>query len=137
MTIFLSALLAVGLIVVTPGRALPQSSGERHSGTVVSVDAAKRSLVLRELVEDGRPRQLDVRVAEGAAVVYSERIPDEKVTSLESPFSDRRVDLGEVRPGDFIVIEGAARGNAATASIVVVTLRPASASAMPGPSSRP
>jgi hypothetical protein len=93
--------------------------------------------VLQELIEDGRPRRLDVRVPEGAAVVYSERIPDEKVTSLDSPFSDRRVDLGEVRPGDFVVVEGAARGNAATASIVVVTLRPGSASAMPGTSSRP
>lgn len=136
MTIFLSALLVLGLIVATPGRALP-GDGERHSGTVVSVDVAARSLVLQELVEDGRLRQLDVRVPEGAAVVYSERIPDEKVTSLEAPFADRRVDLGEVRPGDFVVVEGAARGHAATASIVVVTLRPGSASAMPGKPSRP
>jgi hypothetical protein len=29
-----------------------------------------------------------------------------------------------VRPGDFVVVEGAARGGAATASTVVVTLRP-------------
>ena len=130
MTIFLSALLVVGLIVTTPGLALP-GDGERHSGTVVSVNVAARSLVLQELVEEGRPRQLDVRVPDGAAIVFSERIPDENVTNLGSPFTERRVDLGEVRPGDFIVVEGAARGNAATASLVVVTLRAGSAAVTP------
>jgi len=70
-------------------------------------------------------------VPAGAAIVYSERIPDEQVTRLDAPFADRRVDLGEVRPGDFVVVEGAARGGSATASIVVVTLRAGSAAANP------
>ena len=130
MTILLSALLVVGLIVANPGSAV-SGGGERHSGTVVSVDPAARTLMLHELVEEGRPRRLDVRVPAGAAVVYSERIPDEQVTRLDAPFADRRIDLGEVRPGDFIVVEGAARGGSATASAVVVTLRPGSAPATP------
>ncbi len=130
MTTLLRALLVVGVIVATPGLAV-SGGDERHSGTVVSVDPAARTLVLQELIENGRPRRLEVRVPESAAIVYSERIPDEQVTRLEAPFADRRVDLGEVRPGDFIVVEGAARGGSATASIVVVTLRAGSTAANP------
>jgi len=122
--------MVVGVFVATPGLAV-SGSDERHSGTVVSVDPAARTLVLQELIENGRPRRLEVRVPAGAAIVYSERIPDEQVTRLDAPFADRRVDLGEVRPGDFVVVEGAARGGSATASIVVVTLRAGSATANP------
>ena len=138
MTILLSALLVLGWIVASPN---PVAGGERHSGTVVSVDPGARSFVLQELIEDGRPRRLDVRVPEGVAIVYSERIPDEKVTSLDALFDDRRIDLREVRPGDFVVIEGAARGKSATASGVVVTLRAGTVAgtppASPGGPSRP
>ena len=130
MTILLSAMLVVGLIVATPGPAA-SGGGERHSGTVVSVDQAARTLVLQELIEDGRPRRLEVRVPAGTSIVYSERIPDEQVTRLDSPFNDRRVDLADVRPGDFVVVEGAARGGSATASLVVVTLRAGAAAASP------
>jgi len=130
MTTLQRALLVVGVIVATPGLAV-SGGDERHSGTVVSVDPAARTLVLQELIENGRPRRLEVRVPAGAAIVYSERIPDEQVTRLEAPFADRRVDLGEVRPGDFIVVEGAARGGSATASVVMVTLRAGSAAANP------
>ena len=130
MTTLLRALLVVGVIAVTPGLAV-SGGDERHSGTVVSVDPGARTLVLQELIENGRLRRLEVRVPPSAAIVYSERVPDEQVTRLDSPFSDRRVDLGEVRPGDFIVVAGAARGGSATASIVVVTLRAGSAAANP------
>ena len=130
MNTLLRALMVVGVFVATPGLAV-SGSDERHSGTVVSVDSGARMLVLQELIENGRPRRLEVRVPAGAAIVYSERVPDEQVTRLDAPFSDRRVDLGEVRPGDFVVVEGAARGGSATASIVVVTLRAGSAEANP------
>ena len=130
MNTLLRALIVVGVFVATPGLAV-SGADERHSGTVVSVDPAARTLVLQELIENGRPRRLEVRVPAGAAIVYSERIPDEQVTRLDAPFADRRVDLGEVRPGDFVVVEGAARGGSATASIVVVTLRAGSAAANP------
>jgi hypothetical protein len=134
MNALLRALIVVGVFVATPGLAV-SGSDERHSGTVVSVDPAARTLVLQELIENGRPRRLEVRVPAGAAIVYSERIPDEQVTRLDAPFADRRVDLGEVRPGDFVVVEGAARGGSATASIVVVTLRTGSAAANPAAAS--
>ena len=118
----LTALLFAGLMLVDASLVAAQGS-ERHSGTVVSVDPAARRLVLQELVEAGRPRRLDVRVSEGAAVVLSERIPDEQVARLDAAFAERSIDLAEVRPGDFIVVEGAARGDAATARTVLVTLR--------------
>jgi hypothetical protein len=82
-----------------------------------------------------------VRVPDGAAVVLSERIPDEQVTRLDAAFDERSIDLAEVRPGDFVVVEGAVRGGTATASTVVVTLRAGqserSPAASPGASSRP
>jgi len=134
----LTALLIVGLIIADSRPAAAQGS-ERHSGTVVSVDVTARTLVLQELVEEGRPRRLDVRVPEGAAVVLSERIPDEQVTQLDVAFAERRIDLGDVRPGDFIVVEGAARGGTAMATTVVVTLRAGETApaASPGAPSRP
>ena len=130
-------LLVVGLVVAHPLPAASQQGSERHSGSVVSVNLPARTLVVQELVADGRPRRLEVRVPEGAPVVYSERVPDEKVTSLESPFDDRRIDLREVRPGDFVVLEGAARDGKATASVLVVTLRGGAVSASPGGTTRP
>ena len=129
MTILLSALLVLGWVVANPPSVAAE--GERHSGTVVSVDPAARSFVLQELIENGRLRRLQVRVPEGVAVVYSERLADEKVTRLDAPFADWRIDLDEVRPGDFIVVEGAARGGAATATGVVVTLRGDTAAGIP------
>jgi hypothetical protein len=140
MAILLTALLTIGLIVTLPSSSSAQAT-ERHSGTVIAVDVATRTLVLRELVEDGRPRRLQVRVPEGAAVVYSERVPDEQVTRLDAAFNERALEIGDVRPGDFVVVEGAARGNEVTASTVVVTLREHDAqgapAASPGPRPRP
>src|SRR5262245_42158541 len=130
MAILLSALLIVVAIVAPPGPAFSGES-ERHSGTVVSVNQAARTLVLQELGVAGRMLRLEVRVPDGVGVVDSQRIADDKVTRLEAPFVDRRIDLGEVRPGDFVVVEGAARGGSVTASLVVVTLRAGSAAAMP------
>ena len=122
MMIALAALLALGLLAVDSAPVAAQTS-ERHSGTVVSVDPAARSLVLKELVQEGRPRRLVVRVPGGASVIVSDRIPDEQVTRFDAVFVDRTIDLGEVRPGDFIVFEGTTRGDTAAAGKVVVTLR--------------
>lgn len=122
MTTLLTALLVAGLVLADVSLVAAQGS-ERHSGTVMFVDPAGRTLALQELIENGRPRRLDVRVPEGAAVVLSERIPDEQVARLDAAFAERPIDLAEVRIGDFVVVEGAARGGMATASTVVVTLR--------------
>jgi hypothetical protein len=140
MTILLTALLVVvGLIIADPTPSAAQGS-ERHSGVVVSVDPATRTLALQELVEGGRPRRLDVRIPDGATVVMSERVPDEHVARLEAAFVERPIDLRDVRPGDFVVVEGAARGNMATAHTVVVTFREGAAeapAASPGERARP
>jgi hypothetical protein len=134
MTILLAALLVVGVMIAVPAPVAAQQGMERHSGTVVSVDPAGRTLTLQELIEDGRPRRLEVRVSQGALVVLSERIPEDQAARLDAAFVERRIDLAEVRAGDFVVIEGVARGGTATASTVVVTLRAGAAEAAPAAS---
>jgi hypothetical protein len=118
------ATLILGLLALDARLAVGQSA-ERHAGTVVSVDAGGRSVVLQELVEEGRPRRLTVRVPDGTPIVLSQRIPDEGVwiTRFEDVFQDRSVALGDVRAGDFVVIEGQARGGTATARQLVITFR--------------
>lgn len=133
MTTWLTALLVAGLVLADAGLVAAQGS-ERHSGTVMFVDPSARTIALQELVEGGRPRRLDVRVPEGAAVVLSERIPEEQVARLDAAFAERQIDLAEVRVGDFVVVEGPARAGAATASIVVVTLRAGRGEASPAAS---
>src|SRR5438105_327760 len=122
MSFVFAALLVIGLLAVD-ARSVVAQTGERHSGTVVSVDPAARSLVMKELVQEGRPRQLVVRIPAGAPVIVSDRIPDEQVLRFDAVFVDRPIDLRDVRPGDFVVIEGPARGDTAAAAKVVVTLR--------------
>jgi hypothetical protein len=134
--IAVAAVLVLGLLAVDPPPVAAQAS-ERHSGTVVSVDPAARSLVLKELVQEGRPRQLIVRVPGAAAVMVSDRIPDEQVTRFDAVFVDRPIDLGEIRPGDFIVVEGTTRGDTAAAGKVIVTLRATAPAAAPAVRPRP
>jgi hypothetical protein len=140
MPTLLALLLAAGLIVTGVSPAEPQAT-RRHSGSVVSVDLTARSLVLAELVEEGRPRHLQVRVPEGAAVVFSERIADDRVPRFDAAFDERRIELSDVRPGDFVVVEGATQGSGAVATALVVTLRVteagAASPASPDAQSRP
>ena len=136
MTMALAGLLVLGALAVD-SRPVAAQTGERHSGTVVSVDPAARSLVMNELVQEGRPRQLVVRVPGGTPVVVSDRIPDEQVLRFDAVFVERPIDLGDVRPGDFVVIEGRARGDAAAAGKVIVTLRSTGSAPAAAPAVRP
>ena len=136
MTMALAALLVLGTLAVD-ARPVAAQTNERHSGTVVSVDPAARSLVMNELVQEGRPRQLVVRVPGGAPVVVSDRIPDEQVLRFDTVFVERPIDLSDVRPGDFVVIEGRARGDAAAAGKVIVTLRSTGSAPAAAPAARP
>jgi hypothetical protein len=135
MMIALGALLVLGVLAIDSAPVAAQT-GERHSGTVVSVDPAARSILVKELVQEGRPRQLVVRVPSGASVVVSDRIPDEQVTRFEAVFVERPIDLVDVRPGDFIVIEGKTRGDTAAAGKVIVTLRPTGSAPAAAPAPR-
>jgi hypothetical protein len=135
MALVLAALFVAGWLTVD-ARPVVAQTGERHSGTVVSVDPAARTLVMKELVQEGRPRQLTVRIPGGAPVIVSDRIPDEQVARFDAVFVDRPIDLREVRPGDFVVVEGAARGDTASAAKVVVTLRGTGGSPAAAPAER-
>lgn len=135
-TLAAAALLLLGSLAVDGPPAAAQAT-ERHSGTVMAVDLAARTLVVKELVQEGRPRQLVVKVPSGAAVIASDRIPDEQVTRFDAVFVDKAIDLSDVRPGDFVVVEGAARGDSAAAGKVTVTLRSTGAGATPEGRPRP
>lgn len=134
-TLVLAAVLTIGWLALAADPVAAQT-GERHSGTVVSVDPSGRSIVLKELVQEGRPRQLVVRVPTGTAVVVSDRIPDEQVTRFEAVFVERPIDLVDVRPGDFLVVEGKAQGDKTSAGKVIVTLRPGGTAPAAAPASR-
>lgn len=95
----------------------------RHSGTVLAVDAAARTLVVEELAEAGKIRRLQVRVPPEARVVVSTRLPDDQITDLRHPFKDTPIALSEIRPGDFVTIELGGEGGRRAATSVMVTYR--------------
>jgi len=106
--------LAGGLSPVLAGPA------ERHSGTVVKVNPAARTLVVDELGALGKQRKLNVRVTPQAQVILSKRVPDDQAQDPRHPFKDTPVSLSDLRPGDFVTVE---MGKGKTASSVTVTFR--------------
>src|SRR5262245_58567314 len=100
--------------------ALPpiSSGGERHAGTVLGVDPGARTLMLDEFGANAVERRFEVRVADQAPVVLSERI--EPVTDLRRTFRDTAIDLAGIRPADAVLIELA---DPTVAKSVMVTLR--------------
>ncbi len=108
-------------LVLAPGGT---GAAERHAGTVVAVDPTAETLVIDELVANGTPRSLRVRLGPQARITLSER--NDKVEDLEHVFSDTTLTLAEIRPGDFVVVELAESGKQKTvATAVTVTLRAA------------
>jgi hypothetical protein len=95
-------------------------SGSRHDGSVASVDATARRLVLRELVANARPIELAVRIAPDARIVVSTR--NEHALDFSHEFSERSISLSEIHPGDFVVVELTGTGAQARAESVIVTL---------------
>ena len=100
---------------------------DRHSGTVLRVDAPARIVVVEELGVAGVRRELRVRVAPDARIVMSERVNDTTVTN--PPFRDTPMALETLRPGDFVVVEAAPAEGVQVARAVTVTLRGAPADA--------
>ncbi len=93
----------------------------RHSGTVVSVDAKSRALVVDELGAAGKEQRLHVRLTPDAHVVLSERNPH--ATDAQSQFTDRSISLDDVKPGDFVVVALTGHGKTTEADSVTVTLQ--------------
>jgi hypothetical protein len=99
------------------------AKARRHAGTVVTVNPSARTLVVRELVEAGKPKSLNVKVPQESRVVVSERVPSAEISDLRNPFRETAIDLGEVRRGDTVVLESTRERGAEIASQVIVTLR--------------
>jgi hypothetical protein len=123
---FRLALLALGILSMSlPDYGAPvlASPADRHSGTVIKVDAQAGTLVIEEMAVAGKTRQLRVRVTAETRVVLSERIPESQVTDLRNPFRETSIKLSDIRPGDFVTVELREEGKTAVASSVTVTVR--------------
>ena len=95
------------------------AAGERHAGTVLAVDSQAGTLTVDEFGANAERRALRVQVPREAAVVLSQRNPSSR--ELKDNFRDSRISLGDVRVGDFVVVE--LSDDPETARLVMVTLR--------------
>jgi hypothetical protein len=95
-------------------------SDARHDGVVEAVDVQARKLTLSELAAAGAKQTLKLVVSPDATIVRSEPLPADQVTDLDRPFKDTQIDLADVRPGDFVVVEppGAAKDPAVRSVMV-------------------
>lgn len=97
---------------------------ERRSGTVIAVtDHETPMLVLEEIVEGAKIRELRVRVTPETRLIRSERLPDKQVGDLRRPFRDTPIRVSDIRIGDFVVVELTGTDEKAVASFVMVTFR--------------
>jgi hypothetical protein len=113
-----AAALLVGLLAAaaTPV-AVP--AGERHAGTVLAVDSQARTLTVDEFGAGGERRALSVQVPRAAIVLWSQR--NRAGWGAKDAFRDSTITLGEVRVGDFVVVE--LSDDPEVARLVMVTLR--------------
>lgn len=95
------------------------TAGERHAGTVLAVDSQARTLTVDELGANAERRALRVQVPREAAVVLSRR--NQSSLELKDNFRDSSISLGDVRVGDFVVVE--LSDDPEIARLVMVTLR--------------
>lgn len=95
------------------------TAGERHAGTVLAVDSQARTLTVDEFGAKAERRALRVQVPREAAVVWSRR--NQSSRELEDNFRDSRISLGDIRVGDFVVVE--LSDDPEIARLVMVTLR--------------
>jgi hypothetical protein len=93
----------------------------RTSGTVLSVDSRARLVVLEERGAGGAVSRLRVELAPDARVAVSERDP--RAQDPTHPFRDTTIDLAEVRPGDYVVVQTQGPEGKELGRSVVVTLR--------------
>jgi hypothetical protein len=112
----LAVLLVPILVAAIAGGVM---AGERHAGTVLAVDSQARTLTVDELGANAERRALRVQVPREAAVVLSQRNPSSR--ELKDNFRDSGISLGDVRVGDFVVVE--LSDDPEVARLVMVTLR--------------
>jgi hypothetical protein len=115
------AVVTLGIFIALGSGAAAAGSTTRHDGTVEKVDAAARTLVIREYGANARVHDFRVHVAPTARVVLSERNPE--ATGVEHEFTSRPIRFAEIKPGDFVVVDVAGRGARAVGESVMVTLR--------------
>jgi hypothetical protein len=113
----LAAALLASLLVTAGASAL--AAGERHAGTVLAVDPEARTLTVDEFGANAERRALLVQVPREARVVLSQR--NQSGRELKDNFRDSRISLGDVRVGDFVVVE--LSDDPEIARLVMVTLR--------------
>lgn len=109
-------LMSLVALTGTPARA---PAGERHAGTVLAVDPQARTLTVDEFGVGGERRALRFQVPRDALVVWSQR--NQAGRDLKDAFRDSTITLGDVRIGDFVVVE--LSDDPEVARLVMVTLR--------------
>ncbi|MBI3825889.1 MAG: hypothetical protein HY294_07830 [Candidatus Rokubacteria bacterium] len=119
----IAGVIGIAALVASAALVAPGWAAERHSGTVMAVDPQAATVTIQELVENGKPRTVRVHVPAGARVVVSE--PSGTFTSAGEDFTDTMIALGEVRPGDFVVLETDGGTTGTVARDLIVTLRAA------------
>lgn len=112
----LAAALTAGLLVAVFA---PAEAGERRAGTVLAVDPQARTLTVDEFGANAERHALLVQVPRDAVVLLSQR--NESGRDLKDAFRDSTIALGDIRIGDFVVVELSA--DREVARLVMVTLR--------------
>jgi hypothetical protein len=113
-----SALVLIAMVWWSPRALL---GGDRHAGTVLTVDAPAGALILEEYWINGRRRELPVRITSRTRVMLSER--NESPRDLTDTFVTTSISVDDLKIGDFVVVELAGAGPLSFADLVTVTLR--------------
>ena len=108
--------LVAGLVAMGAGAA---PAGERRAGTVLAVDPQARTLTVDEFGANAERRALRVQVPREAVVLLSQR--NQAGRDVKDSFRDSTITLGDVRVGDFVVVELAE--DPEVARLVMITLR--------------
>lgn len=114
--ILAGAALVAGLVAMGAGVA---PAGERRAGSVLAVDPQARTLTLDEFGANAERRALRVQVPREAVVLLSQR--NQAGRDVKDSFRDSTITLGDVRVGDFVVIEMS--DDPEVARVVMITLR--------------
>ena len=97
------------------------TGAERHSGSVVAVDAATRTLVIDEIGANAKEQKLRLRLAPQAQLILSER--NDHPEDFQHVFKEVPIGLSDLKPGDFVVVEVVKAGKENLADLVMITLR--------------